>query len=273
MTNVSVSKVLLFACLGLPTVQFGFVVAQKTGIGTQAQTIIELSGLWSIWLLIVVMAIRPMQQIFGLPVLVRFRRMVGLYAAWYGLIHTLGYLFDNEFDWSFVFMEIVSRPFLSTGTLALILLVPLAATSTDGMVRRLGGKRWRRLQQIVYAVLIAAVAHYILEVRLSPTQPILQAGLLGWLLHYRAIVYLRRRRGATAAIGPVTLLWTGVCWAVLTGLMELWFFHVNTSVRLGAVLESYLDTSGGLRPAVTAAFIFLAVSAAKLVHEFRKRGV
>ncbi len=263
-TRIGGAKIVLFLCLSAATIQMIVIFSGQTGIGTHAQAVLELSGQWSMWLLVAVLAVRPAQQIYALPVLTRFRRMIGLFAAWYGFIHTLAYLVANEFQWGFVFNEVLIHPFLSTGTLALLLLIPLALTSTDGMVRRLGGRRWRLLQRTVYAVLLVAVIHYILEVRLSPSEPILQAGLIGWLLHYRIIVYWRRRRGRAVALQVGTLIWSGGAWIVLTAVMELLFFHINTGVRLTAVLDSYLNPAGGLRPASVAAIILAIVVLTKI---------
>lgn len=274
LTRLGGAKIALFLVLGAASLQMMLIALNSAGIGTHAQEVLELSGQWSMWLLVAVLAIRPAQQIYGFSMLLRFRRMVGLYAAWYGLIHTVAYLFANEFQWGFVINEILIHPFLSTGTAALVLLIPLAVTSTDGMVRRLGGRRWRLLQRIVYAVLVIAVIHYILEVRLSPSEPILQAGLIGWLLHYRVIVYWRRRHGRPVALGTGTLLWSGLIWVLLTAGMELLFFHVNTGVRLTAVLQSYLQPAGGLRPASVAAVVLLIViiaRTAKLKYDSRQR--
>ena len=263
MTPLLRAKVVLFVSLSTPTVQMAMVASSSQGIGTHAQTILEASGAWSMWLLIAVLAIRPATQIFNLPVLVRFRRMVGLFAAYYAAIHTGAYVASSDFDWLFVFSEIAAHPFLSTGTAAVILLIPLVATSTDAMVRLLGGRRWRRLQRLVYLVLVIAVVHYVLSVRLSPTVPILQAGLLGWLLHYRLIVFRRRERGLALNMRAGTLLWTGIVWAILTGGLELLFFAVNTTIDLGRVLASYVDPAGGLRPATMLALALGFVAAAK----------
>lgn len=263
MTPLRRAKLVLFAGLAIPTAQMAMVAASPVGVGTHAQTILETSGVWSMWLLIVVLAIRPVRQVYNLSIVLRFRRMVGLFAAYYAAIHTGAYIAASDFDWSFVFAEIVLHPFLSTGTAALILLIPLVATSTDGMLRLLGGRRWRRLQRLVYAVLVVAVVHYVLSVRLSPTEPILQAGLLGWLLHYRLIVFSRRRRGSAPTMGPGTLLWTGMVWAFLTGGFELLYFKVNTTLDLGRVLAAYLEPSGGLRPATMVALALGFAAAAK----------
>ncbi|MCZ6603800.1 MAG: ferric reductase-like transmembrane domain-containing protein [Alphaproteobacteria bacterium] len=273
MNRILVSKIVLWIALALPSLYLASIVAEGGGTGTRAQTILELSGVWSMWLLIAVLAIRPARELFRAAVLIRFRRMVGLFAAYYATVHTIAYVVANDYDWLFILVEIAEHPFLSTGTLALILLVPLVATSTDGMVRRLGGRRWRNLQRIVYGVLIVAVLHYILSVRLSPSEPIMQAGLLGWLLHYRFIVYLRRRRGRPPAMGPATLAWTGAAWTVMTGALELLFFKVNTTISLSAVLGSYLHPVSGLRPATVVGIVAMALVAAKWGHgriQFRR---
>jgi len=268
MTRLQVAKLSLFAILALPTLQVAYVAFGGSYIrGTQAQTILEISGVWSMWMLVAVLAIRPARDIYSLPSLIRHRRMVGLYAAWYGLIHTAAYIYDNDYRWAFIWDEVVRHPFLSTGTIAIILLVPLVATSTDAMVRRLGGRAWRRLQQIVYIVLIVAVVHYVLSVRLSPSEPILQAGLLGWMLHYRLIVFVRRRARRPTALGPNELILTAMGWILVTGLVEMLYFKVNTTVSLVTVAQSYLSPIGDVRPAITATVIFIIAIGLKLTQK------
>ena len=271
MTKLRAAKIILFVGLSLPTLQFCVDAYGAWGDGTNAQHILELTGAWSMWLLVAVLAVRPSQQIFNFPLLLRFRRMIGVFAAYYAAVHTLAYIADSDFDWGFVWAEIIGRPFLTIGTLGALFLVPLVATSTDGMLKRLGGRRWRRLQRLVFAAVIAAAIHYLLSTRLSPSVSLIQSGLLGWLLHYRLIVYRRRARGQALALGTGVLVWLGVAWSVSTGLMELAYFKVNTAIQMSAILASYLSPGGGLRPAIWVAVAATVVVVANRAHKYGAR--
>lgn len=146
-------------------------------------------GLWALRLLMLTLAITPLRQLTGWHVLMRFRRMLGLYAFAYATLHFAAYLgLDLRGYWMQVFEDIAKRPYITVGFLAWVLLVPLAVTSTSGWIRRLG-RGWARLHRLVYAVAVLAVLHFWWLVKSDIREPALYAGiaalLLGWRLWKR----------------------------------------------------------------------------------------
>jgi sulfoxide reductase heme-binding subunit YedZ len=123
--------------------------------------------------------------------------MLGLFAFFYGALHFMTYfVLDQFFDWMAIGKDILKRPYITVGFAAFLLLVPLAATSTDGMIRRLGGKAWRRLHQLVYVTACAGVVHFWWLVKKDLSEPLLFAGVLAVLLGYRLVSSTRQRVSA-----------------------------------------------------------------------------
>lgn len=131
------------------------------GLGANPVELVTRStGTWTLVLLCVTLAITPLRRMTGLVWLVRLRRMLGLFAFFYGVLHFVTYFWlDQWFDVGAIVRDVIKRPFITMGFVAFLLMIPLAASSTDAMIRRLG-RRWGRLHQLVYAVAIAAVLHY-----------------------------------------------------------------------------------------------------------------
>ncbi|RDZ28349.1 protein-methionine-sulfoxide reductase heme-binding subunit MsrQ [Lysobacter silvisoli] len=159
-------------------------------------------GLWALRLLLLTLAITPLRQLSGQPVLLRFRRMLGLYAFAYASLHLAAYLvLDLRGYWTQIFEEIAKRPYITVGFAAWLLLVPLALTSTQGMMRRLG-RLWGRLHRLIYAIAVLAVLHFWWLVKSDVREPALYAAilaaLLGWRLWKRLRALSARR---TAAAG------------------------------------------------------------------------
>jgi sulfoxide reductase heme-binding subunit YedZ len=144
------------------------------------------TGTLTLIFLLLSLAVTPARQLFGLPWLGKFRRMLGLYAFFYGLLHFLTYVWlDQFFALSAIATDVLGRPFIAVGLAAFFFLVPLAVTSTDGMIRRLGGKHWAKLHRRVYLVAILGVVHYALLVKADLTKPLVYGLLLALLLGYR----------------------------------------------------------------------------------------
>ncbi|HOB03295.1 MAG TPA: protein-methionine-sulfoxide reductase heme-binding subunit MsrQ [Casimicrobium huifangae] len=143
-------------------------------------------GLWALRLLMITLAITPLRQLTGWTVLVRFRRMLGLYAFAYASLHFAAYLgLDLRGYWTQIFEDIAKRPYITVGFLAWLLLVPLAITSTTGWIKRLG-RNWARLHRLVYAVAVLAVLHFWWLVKSDIREPALYAGIAALLLGWRA---------------------------------------------------------------------------------------
>jgi sulfoxide reductase heme-binding subunit YedZ len=142
-------------------------------------------GLWALRFLLIALAVTPLRQLTGQPVLVRFRRMLGLYAFAYATLHLTAYLvLDLRGYWLQIFEEIVKRPYITVGFAAWLLLVPLAVTSTTGWIRRLG-RRWALLHKLVYAIAVLAVLHFWWLVKSDIREPALYAAILALLLGWR----------------------------------------------------------------------------------------
>jgi sulfoxide reductase heme-binding subunit YedZ len=140
--------------------------------------------------LVIGLAITPLRQ-FGGPNLVRYRRAIGLLAFFYAVLHVLVYaVLDQGGNLAAIAGDILKRPYIIAGALAFVLLVPLAATSHNAMIRRMGGAAWRRLHRLVYAAAALAALHFILSVKAWPPEPLIYAGLVFMLLLLRAF---RRR--------------------------------------------------------------------------------
>jgi methionine sulfoxide reductase heme-binding subunit len=158
-------------------------------------------GTWTLVFLCITLAITPSRRLLRQNWLIRFRRMFGLFAFFYASLHLITYVvFDTGFDSSAILKDIYKRPFITAGFTAFVLLIPLAVTSTSGMIRRLGGRRWQRLHQLIYISTIAGVIHYYWLVKSDETIPLRFAGVVAVLLGYRLIHYaLERRQQAAAA--------------------------------------------------------------------------
>ena len=156
------------------------------------------TGLWALRFLLITLAITPLRQLSGQPVLVRFRRMLGLYAFFYACLHLAAYLgLDLRGYWTQIFEEIVKRPYITVGFAAWLLLVPLAITSTKGWIKRLG-RNWARLHTLVYAIGVLVILHFWWLVKSDIREPLLYASILALLLGWRGWKWFSRRRKAAA---------------------------------------------------------------------------
>ena len=158
------------------------------------------TGDWILRFLAITLAVTPLSKIFGLKQLVRFRRMLGLFAFFYACLHFTTYLwFDKLLDAHEIWKDVYKRPFITVGFTAFVLLVPLAITSTAGWIRRLGGRRWQMLHRAIYVSAVCGVIHYYWLVKSAVIRPLTYAGLVVLLLGWRAVDFLVRRRHASRA--------------------------------------------------------------------------
>ena len=157
------------------------------------EELIHRCGKWGLKFILITLAVTPLRGLTGWNWLIRFRRMLGLFAFFYILLHFLVYAgLDQRFDLAVILEDIAERPYITIGMAALVLLVPLAVTSTNGMMRRLG-RRWKQLHRLVYPIAILGVWHFYWQVKLDTLEPIIYAAILAALLGYR-LVRSRRRR-------------------------------------------------------------------------------
>jgi sulfoxide reductase heme-binding subunit YedZ len=158
------------------------------------ETITRSTGIWTLRLLLITLAVTPLRRLTGWNDVTRVRRMLGLFAFFYGSLHLVTYVWlDQFFDWRAIAKDIVKRPFITAGLTAYLLLVPLAVTSTAGMIRRLGGRTWRRLHRLAYAAAALGVVHYWWLVKLDTRPPRNYAILLAALLLARLFAWYRER--------------------------------------------------------------------------------
>ena len=162
------------------------------GLGANPiEFITHATGDWTLRFLAITLAVTPLRKLLRWPDLVRFRRMLGLFAFFYGSLHFLTYIWlDKFFDWADVLKDVEKRPFITAGFTAFVLLVPLAVTSTAGWIRWLGGKQWRRLHSLVYVSATAGVVHYYWLVKSDITLPAFYGAVIALLLAYRAVIKL-----------------------------------------------------------------------------------
>jgi sulfoxide reductase heme-binding subunit YedZ len=170
-------------------------------LGANPQNFLILTtGMMTLIFLMLTMAVTPLRKITGLNWLIQFRRMLGLYAFFYGCLHFLCFFsLDRGFSVSSTLTEMLKRKYLILGSTALIVMIPLAITSTNGMIKRLGGKRWRALHRLAYVAAICGVIHYYMQVKADTRQPLVFAAVLAILLGYRLVVYLKQRKPPTPA--------------------------------------------------------------------------
>lgn len=193
--QLSALKAALFALCLVPLGQLGWLGWSDALGANPIELITRHLGKWTLNFLLITLAVTPLRHLTGWHWLIRLRRMLGLYAFFYALLHFLTYLWlDQFFDWASIVKDIAKRPFITAGFTAFLLLIPLAATSNAAMVKRLGGRRWTQLHRSVYAIALIGVAHYWWLVKKDVTLPLLYAVLLGALLGFRALRLAKERQ-------------------------------------------------------------------------------
>jgi sulfoxide reductase heme-binding subunit YedZ len=166
------------------------------------EVITHSTGDWTLIFLCITLAITPLRRALGVPWLIRYRRMTGLFACFHGTLHFLTYVWlDKFFDLHEMVKDVYKRPFITAGFTAFILMLPLAATSTAGMIRRMGGRRWQLLHRLIYISAIAGVIHYSKLVKADERLPLRYAAIVAFLLACRVVIHFidRGRTSAPAA--------------------------------------------------------------------------
>ena len=182
------SKILVFLLCLAPLFWLAWRVWNQDLTANPTEFIQHFTGDWAIRLIVATLAVTPLRKLLGVPGLIRFRRMIGLFAFFYAGLHFLTYLWlDKLFDFPAMLKDVGKRPFITAGFAALACLVPLALTSTAGWIRRLGGKRWQRLHSLIYVTATAAVVHYYWLVKSDIRQPMLYGTLVALLLCWRVV--------------------------------------------------------------------------------------
>ncbi len=200
------TKVLLFLVCLTPLFWAGWRAWNQDLTANPIEYITHFTGDWTIRFIVLTLAVSPLRKLLHQPQWIRYRRMIGLFAFFYGFLHFMTWLWlDKFFDVHEMAKDVVKRPFITAGFLAFILMVPLAITSTSGWIRRLGGRRWNMLHKLIYVTAIAAVIHYYWLVKSDIRLPLLYGFLVSLELLYRlgAWALARRRVPARKAVEPV----------------------------------------------------------------------
>lgn len=188
MTDVRFLKVVVFVNSLIPLALLLWDLDHQRVGPNPLQFVTTTTGMLTLIFLSLTVAITPLRKIFGVNSLVKLRRMLGLFAFFYGALHLLTYIwFDRAFNFASVVPDVVKRPFILAGMTAFLLMVPLAITSTNKMVKRLGGKRWAKLHRLVYLSVIAAVVHFWMLVKSDTRLPLTFGFIVLFLLGYRLL--------------------------------------------------------------------------------------
>ena len=182
--------VLFLACL-IPFIALVVGAVNNTLGINPVETMTHETGEWTLRLLLVTLAITPLRRLSGKSWLIKLRRMLGLYTFFYACLHLITYIWlDQYFDWMEIIRDIPKRPFITVGFAAFVLLIPLAVTSNNKMMRRLK-KNWVKLHKLVYVIAVLGVLHFLWLVKADTLEPLIYASILLILLGYRA--YYQRR--------------------------------------------------------------------------------
>jgi sulfoxide reductase heme-binding subunit YedZ len=206
--------------------------------------LIHRAGFWTLVFLGVTLAVTPLRTVARFAALADVRRMLGVGTFCYAAAHISLYIADQQFDLGKVAYEITHRWYLIVGGTAWLALAALAITSTDGMVRRLGPLRWRRLHQIVYGIALLALIHYFQQTKADVTVPVFAAGLFGWLILYRVLAWWQD----TQVLSTLSLLALTFVASLLTFFGEAIGIGIAFHVSPMRVLETVFDFSIGVRP-------------------------
>jgi len=195
-------KAALFTLCLLPLARLVFFAFTDRLGANPIEFVLRSLGTWTLTLLLITLSITPLRRLTGWNSLIRVRRMLGLFVFFYVCLHFLTYAgVDQSFDLNAILADVVKRPYITVGFTCFVLLIPLAATSTNAMQRRLGGKRWQQLHRLVYFIAVGGVVHYLWLVKKDLTQPLLYGLVLVLLLGAR-LLWRRRTPALQAAVSP-----------------------------------------------------------------------
>ena len=196
--SVGLFKTLVFVLCLLPIFNLVWSGFQQQLGANPAETIIRSLGDWALYFVLLTLAVTPLRRVFNWTILLRVRRMLGLFVFFYACLHLIGYVwFDHFFDWNEILKDIIKRPFITLGFATFLLLLPLALTSTNKMMKRLK-KNWKKLHQLVYPISVMATLHYFWMIKADFRQPALVAFILALLLGYRIYVYVQSQKKSRA---------------------------------------------------------------------------
>jgi sulfoxide reductase heme-binding subunit YedZ len=187
-------KVPVFALCLVPLGHLAWRALESELTANPIEYITHQTGDWTLIFVVITLAVTPARKLLKLPELIRFRRMLGLFAFFYGVLHFSTWIgLDKFFDWADMLADVHKRTFITGGFTGFILMVPLALTSTAGWIRRLGGRRWQALHRLIYVTAIAGVVHYYWLVKSDIRKPVFYGVLVTLLLALRMGFWVRSR--------------------------------------------------------------------------------
>lgn len=243
--RVSPLRIVALLLLLAPIAIFAFDWWSKGSPARLLNDVIHRTGYWALLFILISLAITPLRRVGRYPQLLDVRRMIGVGAFCYAFAHLLFYIADQAYDLGKVASEIVLRLYLTVGFVALLGLGALAVTSTDGMVRRLGGKRWQRLHMLIYGIALLAIIHFFQQTKLNVTIPTFIAALFAWLVCYRLLVRNKKPREELSTLGLLVLTITvsALTFAIEAGAIG-WAFRVSPL----RILQTAFDYDVEIRP-------------------------
>ena len=187
-----IRKSIAWVLLGSPVLYASYLIAINDLGANPLETLTDHTGQWALRFLLLGLLITPLRQLTGWVSLIRYRRLIGLFAAFYATTHMSLWLFiDQQLDWGLLVEDVLDRPYITLGFIGWLLLLPLVATSTKGMIKKLGTS-WRKLHRAVYSIPVLGIVHYTMSLKADFSLPILYAVILTVLLGFR--VWMRQAR-------------------------------------------------------------------------------
>jgi sulfoxide reductase heme-binding subunit YedZ len=197
MPKIRWSKVALFAVCLVPVLWLLRRAWNQDLTANPIEYITHFTGDWAIRFVVITLAVTPLRRLLGAPWLIRYRRMLGLFAFFYATLHFLTwFVLDKFFDWHEILGDFTKRRFIIAGLTAFLAMLPLAITSTAGWIRRLGGRRWQALHRLLYVTAVAAVIHYYWLVKSDVRLPLFYGAIVALELLYRVGVWALGQRGS-----------------------------------------------------------------------------
>ncbi|HET8807158.1 MAG TPA: protein-methionine-sulfoxide reductase heme-binding subunit MsrQ [Methylophaga sp.] len=186
MPSINQLKILVFIVCLSPAIWLTFALFTDQLGANPIEAITRESGVWALRFLLLTLCLTPIRWLTGLNQVIRFRRMTGLFVFFYAVLHMLLYLWlDQFFDWSEIWEDIIKRPFITIGFISFTLLLPLALTSSNKMLKRLGGQRWKQLHKLTYLVAGLSCLHFLMLVKADITEPLIYILILTFLMAVR----------------------------------------------------------------------------------------
>jgi len=187
-----IRKTIAWVLLGSPALYALYLIATNDLGANPLETLTDHTGQWTLRFLLLGLLITPLRELTGWVSLIRYRRLIGLFAVFYATAHMALWLFiDQQLDWRLLLEDVLDRPYITLGFMGWLLLLPLVATSTKGMIKKLGAS-WRKLHRAVYIIPLLGIVHYTMSLKADFSLPILYGVILAMLLGFR--VWMRQAR-------------------------------------------------------------------------------